>query len=97
MNLTEEIRRLLVNLGGPGKMASVAYDTAWAARLTELDEPMGERALEWLRAHQLPDGSWGASEPRYYHDRVICTLSAMIALARYGCAQDRARLDNLLA
>jgi halimadienyl-diphosphate synthase len=53
---------------------------------------MGEAALGWLRAHQLADGSWGASEPRYYHDRVVCTLAAMIALTEQGQAQDRVRL-----
>jgi halimadienyl-diphosphate synthase len=93
MELHQGVRDLLQEIG-PGRMTSTAYDTAWIARLGALDGPMGERALEWLRAHQLADGSWGASEPRYYHDRAICTLAAMTALARQGRAQDRTRCQR---
>ena len=88
MDLHRSIHRLLKEIG-PGRMESVAYDTAWVARLARLGEPIGEQALEWLREHQLPDGSWGAAEPVYYHDRLVSTLAAMIALARYGNERDR--------
>ncbi len=91
MDLREEVRKLLQKIG-PGQMMNTAYDTAWIARLGEIGEPIGELALEWLRENQLPDGSWGAEEPLYYHDRVICTLAAMNALARRGRVQDRKRL-----
>ncbi len=91
MNLQKEIKKLLQEIG-PGRMMNTVYDTAWVARLTELDEPLGEQALEWLREQQLPDGSWGAEAPCYYHDRVICTLAAMNALARYGNARDVTRI-----
>ena len=91
MDLREEVRKLLQKIG-PGQMMNTAYDTAWIARLGEIGEPIGELALEWLRENQLPDGSWGAKEPLYYHDRVICTLAAMNALARRGRVQDRKRL-----
>ncbi len=91
MNLHQSIQQLLKE-AGPGRSISIAaYDTAWVARLVELDHPLGERALDWLRSHQLPDGSWGASEPRYYHDRLICTLAAVTALARRGDREDRRR------
>jgi len=73
-------------------MMPTAYDTAWVARLADLDEPIGERSLEWIRAHQLADGSWGASQPYYHHDRVISTLAAITALARQANHRDRARL-----
>ncbi len=85
--LLEEFRRLLREVG-PGRMAPTAYDTAWIARLVEIGEPIGEQAMEWLRAHQLPDGSWGAEFPHYRHDRVISTLAAITALARRGHRQD---------
>lgn len=75
-NLIDEI--------GPGHMGSTAYDTAWAARLGEVDWSLSSRALAWLAEHQLPDGSWGAAAPIYYHDRVLCTLAAMIALTYRG-------------
>ena len=76
-------RQLLTEMGA-GLITASAYDTAWVARLIEQDQDLGEAALEWLYAHQLADGSWGTEEPICYHDRVICTLSALTALARYG-------------
>jgi halimadienyl-diphosphate synthase len=93
MDMVQSVHHLLQEIG-PGRMTSTAYDTAWIARLSALDGPMGERALEWLRAHQLADGSWGANEPRYYHDRAICTLAAVTALARQGRLQDRTRCQR---
>lgn len=74
----------LVDQIGPGHMASTAYDTAWTARLGDVDWGISSRSLAWLAEHQLPDGSWGAPAPLYYHDRVICTLAAMIALTYQG-------------
>ncbi|HQE92337.1 MAG TPA: prenyltransferase/squalene oxidase repeat-containing protein [Anaerolineae bacterium] len=84
----------LLKEAGPGKMMTTAYDTAWVARLAEIGEPIGELALEWLREHQLPDGSWGAEQPCYYHDRVICTLAAINALGRRARPGDRDRLQR---
>lgn len=81
--MTDLITKLIDEIG-PGHMASTAYDTAWAARLGEVDWDLSSRALAWLAEHQLPDGSWGAAKPMYYHDRVICTLAAMIALSYRG-------------
>lgn len=75
-------------------MLNTAYDTAWIARLIELDADMGENALDWLRRHQLPDGSWGTGYLRYHHDRMICTLAAMTALAKYGKPDDRQRCQR---
>jgi halimadienyl-diphosphate synthase len=96
MNLRQDVHRLLEEIG-PGQMMTTAYDTAWVARLNELGEPVGEEALEWLREHQLADGSWGAIEPRYHHDRVICTLAAMSALARSRRSDDRIRCQRAQA
>jgi halimadienyl-diphosphate synthase len=59
--------------------------------LIELDNSMGYHALEWLRENQLADGSWGGSIP-YSHDRVICTLAAMIALKKWGDQNDKRRI-----
>ena len=74
----------LIDEIGPGHMASTAYDTAWAARLGDIDWNISSRSLAWLAENQLPDGSWGPSAPFYYHDRVIGTLAAMIALNYRG-------------
>jgi halimadienyl-diphosphate synthase len=65
-------------------MSNTAYDTAWIALLNEMDPKLSNQALQWISKNQLPDGSWGAKQPVYYHDRVICTLSAMIALTYRG-------------
>jgi halimadienyl-diphosphate synthase len=91
MNLSGSIRQLLQEVGPGLRISASAYDTAWVARLAEVDKPLGEEALEWLRAHQLADGSWGAEEPHYYHDRLVCTLATMIALAKHGRGEDEKR------
>jgi halimadienyl-diphosphate synthase len=94
MNTNDEIKNLLKEIG-PGKMSSTAYDTAWVARLGEIDWDLSSQALHWLSENQLHDGSWGAEEPFYYHDRVICTLSAMIALTYRGRrARDKVQIER---
>jgi halimadienyl-diphosphate synthase len=87
------IQQLLQQIGA-GWMSNTAYDTAWIARLAELEPEIAEDALEWLRRHQLPDGSWGTGYLRYHHDRLICTLAAMTALAKYGKPEDRQRCQR---
>lgn len=85
----------LIDEIGPGHMASTAYDTAWAARLGDVDWALSSRSLAWLAENQLPDGSWGAPAPLYYHDRVICTLAAMIALSYQGRrGHDKSQVDK---
>ena len=92
--MTDLIAKLIHEIG-PGHMASTAYDTAWAARLGEVDWNLSSHALTWLAENQLPDGSWGAPAPMYYHDRVICTLAAMIALCYRGRREhDKLQLQN---
>jgi halimadienyl-diphosphate synthase len=93
MNLHQSICQLLKDIG-PGQMTSTAYDTAWIARLDSMNESLSGQAMDWLRAHQLPDGSWGAKAPLYRHDRIICTLSAATALAERGHSQDRRRCER---
>ncbi len=78
----------------PGHVQSVAYDTAWVALLTEHAPDLAYPALQWLCSHQLPDGSWGAPFPAYYHDRLISTLITMIVLTRCGRrGTDRLQVD----
>src|SRR5215216_2435526 len=85
----------LIDEIGPGHMGSTAYDTAWTARLGEVDWSLSSRSLAWLAEHQLPDGSWGAAAPMYYHDRVLCTLAAMIALTYRGRrGQDKLQIEK---
>jgi halimadienyl-diphosphate synthase len=94
MNLSQNICQLLGETG-PGRMTNTAYDTAWIARLGEIDQSMSNQALDWLCRNQLPDGSWGASEFLYYHDRVICTLASIIALYKNGKRHgDRVKIER---
>lgn len=76
-----EFSELLASIG-PLRVSPSAYDTAWLARM---EDDIGIRARDWLINHQLPDGGWGASEPLYYHDRFISTLSAIATLLQTGC------------
>ncbi|MEW6287527.1 MAG: prenyltransferase/squalene oxidase repeat-containing protein [Chloroflexota bacterium] len=92
--MTDLIAQLIEEIG-PGHMASTAYDTAWAARLGEIEPEISNRSLAWLVENQLPDGSWGASAPLYYHDRVVSTLAAMIALTYRGRREhDKAQIEK---
>jgi len=74
----------LLHESNADRLMCTAYDTAWLARLGALDWNLSSRALNWISENQLPDGSWGAWMPMYYHDRVISTLGAMILLATHG-------------
>jgi halimadienyl-diphosphate synthase len=80
---------------GRSDMLATAYDTAWVARLGDIDWELSNQAINWLCEHQLPDGSWGVEQPFYYHDRVISTLSAMIALTYRGRRnQDKNQIER---
>jgi len=89
--LRHSVQQLLREVG-PGRNSIAAYDTAWLVRLGDFESALSKHALQWLCEHQLPDGSWGARELFYYHDRVISTLAAVNALAKGGKrAQDQAQ------
>ncbi|RPJ47493.1 MAG: cyclase, partial [Chloroflexi bacterium] len=93
MELQNELKRLLIEWQ-PGRVMKTCYDTAWVARLGDVDPQMSKAALSWICENQLPDGSWGAPAPMYYHDRVISTLAAMLALTRQGRrSQDRKQIE----
>lgn len=67
-------------------IANTPYDTAWVAGLPDRSErrdPRFPSALNWISSNQYPDGSWGSAVP-YLHDRMLCTLAALIPLARFG-------------
>src|SRR5688572_29369 len=91
--LTPQIDEFLDTIGS-GYMGSSAYDTAWLAQLGELSPRRSVQALDWLRAHQHDDGSWGTPDFEYAHDRLICTLSGMLALTRHGYNGDHKRVTR---
>jgi halimadienyl-diphosphate synthase len=79
----EDFYDLLKTLGTT-RISNTAYDTAWVARLNEFAPDISNPAMDWISKNQLPDGSWGAQQPFYYHDRLLATLSAMVVLTRRG-------------
>jgi halimadienyl-diphosphate synthase len=88
-----QISKLLQSLLlGNTRVSSTAYDTAWAARLSLAYPNQGfEQAVEWLRKNQHFDGSWG-SPVFHYHDRIVSTLAAIVALSAIGTEdQDRVK------
>jgi halimadienyl-diphosphate synthase len=83
----EEVKVLLRDL--KGRMGPSPYDIAWMARV-----PAGGGGsarwpdlIDWLIANQWLDGSWGG-EIVYYHDRIICTLVAIIALKERAASRE---------
>lgn len=79
----KRIRHALLNIQNPGVSES-AYDIAWIARITDDGKtPQFKQSLYWILENQKEDGSWGA-EMEYYHDRIMCTLSCILALDQYN-------------
>jgi halimadienyl-diphosphate synthase len=93
MNFAE----LLKQLGTTCSISSTSYDTAWVARLND-PFGLGNQALDWICEHQLPDGSWGVDFPFNAYDRILSTLSAIIALTNKGALnQNKLRIQRGLA
>ncbi|MGC9468674.1 MAG: hypothetical protein ACP5HS_08785 [Anaerolineae bacterium] len=86
MRYIDQARDLIKHLNN--RMGPSPYDIAWMARLRKPDngEARWPDLVTWLIEHQHPDGSWGG-EIVYYHDRIICTLAAAIALRENGDSQ----------
>jgi halimadienyl-diphosphate synthase len=82
MDYKREAQLLVQNLSQ--QMSPSAYDIAWLARLDRSGrgEARWPNLIDWLLENQLADGSWGGTVV-YYHDRIISTLSALIALHNY--------------
>lgn len=93
--LATELPEFLSKLG-KGEMHSVAYDTSWLARLSLKYPNQGfDDAYDWLLRAQRFDGSWGA-DVNHYHDRMVCTLSCVIALRLAGDASHDKRISKAL-
>lgn len=77
--LSGEIKALLPRLG-EGQVESLAYETAWVARLApRFPQYSFADALAWLRQNQHDDGTWG-TVMKHAHDRFLSTLAAIVAL-----------------
>jgi halimadienyl-diphosphate synthase len=79
MDYLKEARQLVNNLNQ--RMSPSSYDAAWMSRVRGSlnGSPRWPDLVAWLIEHQRSDGSWGG-EIEYYHDRILCTLTAAIAL-----------------
>ncbi len=85
MGYKEDARELVQGLDQ--RMGPSSYDISWMARLTpSIKNDHWVDLLDWLLENQRSDGSWGG-EIIYYHDRIICTLIAAIALRENGRRQ----------
>ena len=79
MDYKQEARELVRNLNE--RMGPSPYDIAWLARLKSSvnGSVRWPDLIDWLLNNQHADGSWGG-QVVYYHERIICTLAAAIAL-----------------
>lgn len=86
---------------GRGVVLPVVYDTAWVARIPEfnnLNQPAFPQSLNWLRTHQLVDGSWGSYPMSMHaHSQLLNTLASILALKQWQDPQDEARIELALA
>lgn len=93
VDIQSRVGEILQSLGEHRSTSStVAYDTAWIARLIpHVNGGTFDSTRDWLRNHQHDDGSWGG-EITHYHDRVVSTLAALLALKTAGQDADEQRI-----
>lgn len=73
--------------GQIGLIAPEAYSTAWVAMVpdaTDISRPAWPQALHYLRSHQLADGGWGEPALYFAHERLVCTLAAILAFSTWN-------------
>lgn len=84
MKYAQLLLRMTAGIGQNG-VAPGVYETALRARLARTDDPARPAFPEAVRSlldRQYGDGTWG-SPIAYHHDRVVCTLASMLALAQW--------------
>jgi halimadienyl-diphosphate synthase len=94
--MKDQIKYLIEKLG-QGLCGPVAYDTAIVACipcLRDFAKPAFPEALQWIRSHQLADGSWGTDSPVYFHGNTLSTLAAIIALKKWNNKNDSQRIKR---
>uniref|UniRef100_A0ACD5WSR4 Uncharacterized protein n=1 Tax=Avena sativa TaxID=4498 RepID=A0ACD5WSR4_AVESA len=70
-----------------GEISISAYDTAWVAMVPRLDGGNGPQfptTIQWIVDNQLPDSSWGDISLFSSYDRMMNTLSCVIALTKWS-------------
>ncbi len=82
--------KLVLQNMSDGEISPSAYDTGWVARIPNVDgTPMFPQCLQWLQYNQHEDGSWGSNQAHYYHDQLVSTLSAIIALKTWNMSEEQ--------
>eukprot|EP01018_Ginkgo_biloba_P010792 Gb_15692 [translate_table: standard] len=69
-----------------GEISPSAYDTTLVARVPAIDDstcPQLPETLEWVLQNQLEDGSWGLQSHFVTSDRLLNTLSCVLALSKW--------------
>eukprot|EP00253_Pinus_taeda_P021517 PITA_21517 len=74
-------------IAGDGDLMTTpsAYDTAWIARVPAIDgspRPQFPQTVDWILKNQLKDGSWGTQSHFLLSDRLLATLSCVLALLK---------------
>ncbi|MGT0251503.1 hypothetical protein [Burkholderia pyrrocinia] len=88
--LVSELRCILADLAGNGRITPSIYDTAQAV----LHQPvLGDRGdvRDWLLEAQQPDGGW--NDPEFPKFRVVSTLAALLALQNARDRRYRAAIE----
>jgi hypothetical protein len=80
---------------GTANRSITSHAPAWVTRLQDGDSSLSGQALEGICEKQLEDRRWETALSFCYHDRIICTLSAMTCLSDKGCRQqDEIRIQR---
>lgn len=85
--LISEIKSMLSAIGDGELMTPSAYDTAWVARIPAIDgpdQPQFPETVEWILKCQLKDGSWGTEDHFLLSERLLATLSCVLALCQWN-------------
>lgn len=93
--LIREIKVMLKTIGEGELMSPSAYDTAWVARIPAIDgsgQPQFPQTVEWILKYQLKDGSWGTEDHFLLSERLLATLSCVIALCKWNVGNLHVRL-----
>eukprot|EP00253_Pinus_taeda_P006279 PITA_06279 len=75
-----------------------AYDTAWVARVPSIDgvaRPQFPQTVEWILKNQLKDGSWGNVSHFLLSDRLLATLSCVLALLKWKVGDLQVQKEKL--
>ncbi|CAN6381814.1 unnamed protein product [Urochloa humidicola] len=89
--MINDIRGMMSSIGD-GEINISPYDTAWVALVKKMggdESPQFPSCISWIIENQLSDGSWGDEGFYLIQDRMINTLSCVIALKSWNLHMDK--------